>query len=664
VTHTVRSFDVFDTALVRLVGHPTAVFLLLGTILARTGRLELTPEQFAALRIQSETNARRATATEEVTLDLIYRQVAFALNLAEDQIAGFIQVELELEQALFRPVRATQESVRREREMSRRVFFISDTYFPAEMVRRWLESFGLATPQDRLFASSASGVTKASGNLYREVMKEENLQPRRIAHTGDHTCSDVAVPRSIGIQAEHFPHCALNAHERIMEDGAAATAGISSLFAGASRWTRLSGDGADADATARLELAASVAGPVICAFVLWVLQRAKAHGLKRLLFVARDGQIMLKVARIIAPKIGVDLEMSYIFAGRQVVNLAGLKAVDEPAIDWIVETAAILSIDDILDRVGLKQTDVAAELEKYRLPLSGVIGPANVEALRQFVADPNVTSRILQAAAARRGELQRYLASCGLMDEHQCGVVDIGWRGRVFRAIAEIIGERHAFRHTGFYFGLFGKPSAAIARNMEAFLFQVDDDGVRGSGHDIPVLAYAMEIFCQADHGPALAVRNDGSGYVPVLRSPENGCGPTWNVRQFQTDIESFANALAVDTAYYSPVDLRGMCDRLLRLLLTKPTVRMARILGDFHYNDDQNGARSQPLATAYGLRDAWTILRSGSFPKKSLAWWEGGALALTRPWIRKTLRLACLLGIRRATFVKRLSGRSTSRLA
>lgn len=657
MSNAIRSFDVFDTALVRLVGHPTSLFFLLGTILARTGRLNLSAEQFAALRVQSEAAARRATSAEEITLDLIYRQMAFGLGLSPDLVTGFIPVEIELEQALLRAVPETQESIRRGRTMGQRIFFVSDTYLPQETIRGWLEHLELATSQDRLFASSARGKTKASGNLYRELMEEEKLQPREIVHTGDHTVSDVAVPNTLGIHAQHFPGCSLSAFERIMEEGAAATAGISSLFAGASRWVRLSHDVTDVEDAARRDLAAEVAGPVICAFVLWVLHRAKVHGLKRLLFVARDGQIMLKVARILAPKVGVDVEMSYVFAGRQVVNLAGLKTVDDRAIDWIVETAAILSIDEVLKRVDLKQSDVAAELEKHHLPSSGWLGAANVEALRRFVADPNVTALILRAAAQRREELQGYLKSCGLMDENRCGVVDIGWRGRVFHAISEIIGGERALQHVGLYFGLFGKPSSAIARNMETFLFQIDEDGTRGTGYDIPCLAYLMEIFCQGDHGSVLAVRKDGNGYVPVLRSPESKCGPTWRVPQFQRHVEDYATTLAVDAAYYSFVDLRGMCDRLLRRLLTKPTVRLARVLGGFHYNDDQGGAVAQPFAMAYHLSDTWSTLVTGNFPKKSHVWWEYGALALTRPWVRKTLRLACLIGQARLKFVRRLSG-------
>ena len=645
MSSSIRSFDVFDTALVRLVGHPTSLFLLVGTVLARTGRLNLSAEQFAALRVKSEADARRATSAEEVTLDLIYRQMAFGLGLSPDEVGRFIPVEIELEQALLRAVPETQESIRRARKMGQRIVFVSDTYFPPETINGWLEHFEVATSQDRLFASSARGKTKASGNLYRIVMEEEKLQPREIVHTGDHTVSDVAVPKSLGIQAQHFPGCSLSAFERMMEEGAAATAGISSLFAGASRWLRLSGGVTDEDGAARRDLVAEVAGPVICAFVLWVLHRAKAHGLKRLLFVARDGQIMLKVARILAPKIGVDVEMSYIFAGRQVVNLAGLKTVDDRAIDWIVETAEILTIDDILERVDLKQSDVAAELENHGLPSSGLIGAANVEALRRFVADPKVTARILRAGAQRREELRGYLASCGLMDGYRCGVVDIGWRGRVLQAISEIIGGEHALQHVGLYFGLFGKPNAAIARNMETFLFQIDDDGTRGTGHDIPSLAYTMEIFCQGDHGKVLSVRKNGNGYAPVLRSPETMCGPTWRVPQFQNLVEDYARTLAVDAAYYSFVDLRGMCDRLLRRLLRRPTLQQARVLGGFHYNDDQGGAVAQPFAAAYRLSDAWSTLRAGNFPKKSHVWWEYGALALTRPWLRKTLRLVCLIG-------------------
>src|SRR4051812_15454683 len=97
-----QTFDVFDTLLVRAVGDPTSVFLLLGQL---DNVRELTgchPEEFARLRVAAERRARSGRA--EVTLPEIYTELAAGLNLTPTEADAVLQEELRLEQRLSRAV--------------------------------------------------------------------------------------------------------------------------------------------------------------------------------------------------------------------------------------------------------------------------------------------------------------------------------------------------------------------------------------------------------------------------------------------------------------------------------------------------------------------------------------------------------------------------------
>ena len=646
----VRSFDVFDTSLTRLVGRPASIFMLHGYLLVRRGVWKSSPEQFAAARLEAERRARRSARTQEVTLDTIYNEMAFAYDLSAEEVRYLQQTEIQLETRLLRAVPETQREIDAIRRARGRIIFISDTYFPRSVIEDWLQDLSVATAEDRVWASSESGVTKEGGDLFREAIRHERIEPQAMVHIGDNIYSDVTVPTLLGIRALHFDRCNLTRYEQLMEECAADTVGVSSLFAGTSRWVRLSFSAHNRKAAIMRDIVAGVAGPVICAYVAWVLKSALDLGLGRLLFVSRDGQVMLKVARQLAPKLGVSLELSYFYGGRQVLNVAGLQAVDSQAIEWIVESAASITLVDVLQRVGLAISDVSDEVQRYALPEAGAIGWERIDALKAFLSDAIIADRICTVAVQRRNLIRAYLSSCGLADASPCGIVDIGWRGRVFGAIRQILADSGGSRHTGLYFGLFARPRGSDPEKFKPFMFDLTDRARIGLGSDIPCLASVMEIFCQADHGPVLDMIPNQHGYEPVLRTQKNECGPAWDVPYFQRCLELYAEALPLDPEWCVDADLRSMCERLLRAFITEPTRDEAEVLGAFHYNDDQNGAVAQPFAIPYRVSDFRSAFRGGTYPKKAYAWWEAGALAMTSRPTRRVLDLACRLHTLRST--------------
>lgn len=75
------------------------------------------------------------------------------------------------------------------------------------------------------------------------------------------------------------------------------------LTAIACRKTRLTNNKHDQRLRVINDTVANVAGPTIFFFVWWVLEQAKSRNIERLYFLARDGQILLKVANLINKKL-------------------------------------------------------------------------------------------------------------------------------------------------------------------------------------------------------------------------------------------------------------------------------------------------------------------------------------------------------------------------
>ena len=646
-----RSYDVFDTVLTRLVGLPTSLFLFVGQYAVLHRHWAGTADQFAAARVAAEGRARANAEGRETTLAAIYAELQFAYALGSEHADAVARAELELESKVLRAVPGAADALARERDVGHSVAFLSDMYLPATVVRDWLYEHGLANDSDRIWVSSESGDTKSTGRLFERVAKHYAIESGRWTHTGDNLWSDSHVPRSRGIAAVPFVDCQLTPLEEVMERHSAETAGLGSLFAGAARWTRLSTTKKTERHAVLNHYASQVAGPAIYAFVLWVLQTAQREGVRRIWFMARDGEVMLPVARTIARRLDIDVDVGYLYAGRQVVKVAALRALDDTAIKWITGGAGILSVADVLARVGVESEPLQEAIDACGLPARGAIGWEGMANLATFLRHPDVTSRILAVAAERRDDVLAYFRQCGLIGDERCCVVDIGWRGTVVKAIDELVGRPITQPHLYLYFGLYSRPPECAGLQMTGYLFDLDGESKRGIGSDIGALTATMETFCQADHGQVMRLRKTAGGFEPVCRPEAPAVEDAWDVGFFQQRVAEFAENVVVELCPQAGLDPRSLVAELLRYALDHPTADQAKVLGGVMFIDDQAGSAPQPLAHRYGISDLRSAFQQGGRPWYGLNWWSPGAWALTSRSMRVAIRAAAKLGKWRRRF-------------
>lgn len=640
-----RSYDVFDTVITRLVGDPTSVFLFLGQKALAATLWSGSAEQFAKARVVAEDRARKDSYPEEVTFVQIYEELENAYALRHDSIKRIADLELEIERQLIRVVPEIARELQTVRRNGDVVQFISDMYLPADVLRSWLLDLGVMHSNEVLWVSSAHGSTKTRGGLFDLVRSTRSEGFSHWVHHGDNAFSDIRSAQSRGIDTRHFVQCHLSPGEKVMEEGSVETMGVASLLSGAARWSRL--QRAPSDHDAMVDIASGVVAPVIYSFVLWVLLEARKRGLTRIWFMARDGQVMLPVARVIAQRLNISVDIGYLYGGRQLVRVASLKAIDDQALEWLVGGAGLMTLQAVLDRVGVAVAQVSAEAESLGVPTEAVIGWSRIPKLKRFLQHPHTAALILQEAANRREVLLDYFASCGLTGGGSCAVVDIGWRGNVLRSIIDLLGAEQTSRHTFLYFGSF-----AHAKNSEnvptlGYLFDIKNGKRLGTGADIPSITTLMEIFCQADHGQVMKLERTVNGFRPVCRdAASDKSGSSWDILLLQNIVSEFAETVVISMAEGYFVDLRGVCDRLLRRLATAPTSAEVALLAPIGFVDDQGGSEPHPFAHAYSWRDLRQAFRTGRpAPPIGLNWWESAAVKLTPLSLRWGMKVAAKIG-------------------
>lgn len=285
----VVTFDVFDTLLLRPLARPEDAFYLLG---ARLGYPDL-----RRLRIQAEEEARRrkelAAGSREVTLEEIWAVLAPETGLSpEEGMAAERRLEFDLCRAnpYFLPVVAAL------RRQGKTLAVLSDMYLEEETVAALLDRCGFGT-FDACLVSGERGSSKSGGGLYR--LAQKLLGPgRACAHVGDDPWADQRQAEAAGWAA--FPY--RNVHRAGAPYRAEDMSPIvGSLYRGLVN-ARLH-NGAELHSRA-WEYGYVYGGLFAVGYCRFVERLRRELGADRLLFLSRDGAVLLRVYQRLYPAEG------------------------------------------------------------------------------------------------------------------------------------------------------------------------------------------------------------------------------------------------------------------------------------------------------------------------------------------------------------------------
>ena len=643
------SFDVFDTLLMRVVGDPRAVFLFLGYRLHRLGLIECAPEVFAHQRVLAESRAH-AIAGCHPTLEQIYREWLHGMNHSEQSAEALASAELALEDELLIPVPGALALVAAARTQGCVIVFVTDTNMSSAFIAGVLEKWGFYRSGDRVFASCETRVDKARGLMFPYVAKALQVAPGAVRHHGNSAVADVRNAKLSGWQFRHCSRANLNRYERSLADDHFATAGLSSVFAGCSRFARLSQSTEDERQQTIANVTAGVMAPMLVAWMIWLLRRAIRDGVRRLYFVSRDGEVLLEIARRLLPLVEGPLELRYLYVGRQSLLLAGSP---QAALRDLLRSPTTRLVD-VAESLGLSQEALQAVLpaalrgpESWTRPLG-----SNDRSLLQ-AALSEARDLLDRASQDARAVLTDYLAQEGWSVQEPLAVIDVGWRA----SMAGTLGE--ALRHSSlrmpdkfYYFGL-GNDAHQVAGEMmvprlDAWFY--DDASRRGQLPYLIATSSLVEMFCAGSHGSVIGYERFAGGIRPKLRSPVSPM-QEWGLPLMRKAtvafVEQLVRVLPADRAPATlDVDLRHSIRRIMELFWLSPTRTEVKYWGTYPVQANFTNTVVLPLAERISLQRVLRALSRGSFRFRSNhAWPRGTELASPFP-VRQLLQgIAALRG-------------------
>ena len=655
------SFDIFDTLLTRLVIEPTEIFKICGDRALQFGWINCSAETFRKMRIIAENRSRLFYKGNEVSLDEIYREITNTLEIDPDTIDKLKELELTVEIEYLTAVPKAHQLIETARRSHPNVLFLSDMYLPESFLQERLKQHGFWQEGDRLYVSSQWRKSKGKGDLFLKVLEDFHLSPQMLTHTGNSLSFDVIKPRSLGINSIYFDDANPNRYELILQKYAHITNGITSLWGGISRYTRLTREVTTQKESIICDIAACVAAPILTAYTIWILQQAKAKQLTRIYFLARDGEILLQIAKELAPKIYPEVELRYLYVSRQALRMPGLTKINKAFWGWMFDDTDIFTIDSLLARMCLNRQAAQPIFEPIGYPPTlwqkNLSAKERISLRTELEKNELLQKLVLKIAEQKREVLRAYLEQEKMLDGQPFGLVDVGWRGSLQISLEnafEIFGTRMP---VGFYFAL-DKPSGGLKHKGEAIAFFFNLNNSTGLRNDIDYrYVSAMEVFCAGCEGTTLDYAlQEGNSVVPVLKHTNNKPALDWGLESFQKSVITFVRHLVERSpADYplpiSPKLLREALDELFLVFNNSPTKQEAEAFMDCPFFDDPNELYHFYWAMPLRLIDVlkYAIAQSEGFNVHRNAWGEA-SLQVSSPLVKAVVPMA----IAQRKFLKR----------
>lgn len=203
----VVSFDIFDTLIVRPFFKPIDLFRMLDNDFRKLTNKN-TGISFSKMRPIAESIAREEqydsdSTIQEVTLDQIYDVLERLYGIDKEHLEIMKQKEKDCEVKFCTQRCTAYELYKLAIDLKKVVICTSDMYLPEETILNILSKNNY-NKISKLYLSSSIKKTKSTGDLYKYVLNDLNINPNEMIHIGDNFESDYKMANSLNILSCHF----------------------------------------------------------------------------------------------------------------------------------------------------------------------------------------------------------------------------------------------------------------------------------------------------------------------------------------------------------------------------------------------------------------------------------------------------------------------------
>lgn len=143
------------------------------------------------------------------TMEDLYSLLSDQVKLAES-CSSFVESSLNIDVSVEIGCQYGNQKIismlRKEKAKGKQIFLVSDFYLPMEAYHDFLVNLQCEDLFDKVYVSESFNKTKAHGDLYDYILKENSIKADEVVMIGDSTHSDMKMAREHGLHSIwHFP---------------------------------------------------------------------------------------------------------------------------------------------------------------------------------------------------------------------------------------------------------------------------------------------------------------------------------------------------------------------------------------------------------------------------------------------------------------------------
>lgn len=408
----VISFDLFDTLVFRSTASPLDVFWLVGE--------ELYISNYRKIRHDIEVECRQHSETGEVSIEDIYRVIEERFGV---ELSAGVQCELEMEYRVCFANPYMKAVVEALTQMGRRMIVTSNMYLHRDQLQELLKRCGYAL--DEIYVSCDMGCSKRHGQLQRKV--NVLLGHQRVVHVGNHYRMDVEGSRMAGWSAYYYPNVNELGKPYLPKEMSVL---CGSVYAALVNTTLMNGLPQDP----YYEYGYAYVGYLVVGFLQWIDRLVRTESIDKLLFVARDMDVVYRAYQLYAPSV----PSAYVKASRtSSIHLSFERHIDH-FFDWHIRRriSSVSTLAEVLEELELN--DLLPYLDDFGLSQQEVLTRENAGTLKQVLYAHR--DQILADYAVEMEAAKRYYGEQIGDAKHIC-FVDLGWKGSTSNSLEYFLKE-------------------------------------------------------------------------------------------------------------------------------------------------------------------------------------------------------------------------------
>ncbi|QQB50542.1 hypothetical protein [Delftia acidovorans] len=372
-----------------------------------------------------------------------------------------------------------------------------------------------------------------------------------------------------------------------------------------------------------------IVSPFLVNFVEWIISDALKREVKILYFLARDGQILHKIAKALTACRNIPIECRYLYASRQALHLPGHVSISQSR-SWIMDDTDYLSIRAISERLAIP-VELFGEKVRKKIDVDFEKNLSKDERrILSLLLEENSISKLIDESSKEKLDLAvKYFRQEGVISDEirNIGIVDVGWHGRLQRSIDNILSKCDIFPSYihGYYLALFDSMVYSDATRTHAFMYSPYQPATSGGEWILSNLGM-MELFHSADHPSTMSYSADEYGrYGPVFLDHSVSNNSVFR----QEAILSFANRYAALSGSLGRSIELGKVNNRLRRLLERPSIEEAKIFSKYYHSEHQVEMESVPFVRKMTLMEAFR-----KPPSRTHGLWPAGSHVITGTFI------------------------------